>query len=298
MGVITNYSGGNPYYFGVDNSGIFKIYNGTYTPFSTAGYTTTISGNGTNFTAGNSTLSMASAYESIVMDPYGVGAIQFKAGGSGTTERMRITDGGNVGIGTISPATKLHVSGTVGLPSAELLTNTTDSSEFVFYPAAVGTVFGVTNAKDILFGGYTTPSALSGWTERMRITTTGLVGIGTTSPGAKLDVNGALRTTPVALTAGASVATDASLGNYFTLTANQNFTLANPTNSINGQKVVWRVKQDATGGRTIALDANFRVGSTISSVTLSTGANKVDYIGAIYDATDGKWDVIAYSKGY
>jgi hypothetical protein len=74
--------------------------------------------------------------------------------------------------------------------------------------------------------------------------------------------------------------------------------LANPTNAVHGQKLVWRIKQDATGGRILTLGAKFRLGTDIPSAVLSTGVNKVDYLGAVYDATDDKWDVIAFVKGY
>lgn len=102
----------------------------------------------------------------------------------------------------------------------------------------------------------------------------------------------------VALTDAATIATDASLGNTFAVTLAGNRTLGNPTNPVHGQKVIWRLKQDATGGRTITLDTAFRFGTDVTGITLSTAANKVDYMGAVYDSTDAKWDVIAFVKGY
>ena len=97
---------------------------------------------------------------------------------------------------------------------------------------------------------------------------------------------------------GGAVATDASAGSLFTLTADGNFTLSDPTNLTNGQMIIWRIKQDATGNRTITLDSIFRLGADISSVTLSTGANKVDYLVGYYDSTDAKIDIISFVKGY
>lgn len=102
----------------------------------------------------------------------------------------------------------------------------------------------------------------------------------------------------VTLTDAATVATDASQGNQFQVTLAGNRTLGNPTNSQDGQKVLWRIKQDATGSRTLTLGSNFRLGADISSITLSTAANKVDFLGAVYHASDGKWDVLAFVKGY
>jgi hypothetical protein len=103
---------------------------------------------------------------------------------------------------------------------------------------------------------------------------------------------------PAALTDAATIATDASLGNHFRVTLGGNRTLGNPTNPIDGQKVVWELIQDGTGSRTITLDTNFALGTDISAVTLTTAASKRDFLGAVYNATAGKWYVIAFVKGY
>ena len=104
--------------------------------------------------------------------------------------------------------------------------------------------------------------------------------------------------TVVLLTDGASIATDSSLGNVFYVTLGGNRTLSNPTNPTSGKRIIWRIKQDATGGRTITLDNKFRLGTDITSVVLSTAPSITDYIGAIYNAQDDKWDVIAFVKGF
>lgn len=102
----------------------------------------------------------------------------------------------------------------------------------------------------------------------------------------------------VALTPGATVALDATLGAYYTLVPAQNFTLSNPTGALHGQRFIVRIKQDGTGSRVITLDTKFRLGTDITNVTLSTGANKTDYIGFIYDSVDDKFDIIAFTKGF
>jgi predicted secreted protein len=101
----------------------------------------------------------------------------------------------------------------------------------------------------------------------------------------------------VTLTDAANIDTDASLGSVFKVTLGGNRTLNAPTNPTSGQKAVWRFKQDGTGSRTITLNAIFRVASDISAVTLSTAAGTADYMAAIYDEADNKWDVIAFTKG-
>lgn len=102
----------------------------------------------------------------------------------------------------------------------------------------------------------------------------------------------------VTLTDAATIAVDASLGNTFDVTLGGNRTLGAPTNPINGQKVTFRIRQDATGGRTLAFDAIYRFGLDLVSFTASTAANKLDYIGCIYNGADTKWDVVAVSKGF
>jgi hypothetical protein len=103
---------------------------------------------------------------------------------------------------------------------------------------------------------------------------------------------------PIALTDASTIATDASLGNYFRVTLAGNRTLGNPTNPIDGQKAVWELIQDATGTRTITLGTAFALGTTITAVTLTTTASKRDFMGAVYNSTAAKWFVIALSKGY
>jgi len=83
-------------------------------------------------------------------------------------ERMRIDSSGNVGIGTSSPIDRLNVSdGTVN---------------FQLKPISASSVgfFGIRTNHALAF---TTNDV-----ERMRITSTGNVGIGTSSPGAELEV--------------------------------------------------------------------------------------------------------------
>lgn len=105
--------------------------------------------------------------------------------------------------------------------------------------------------------------------------------------------------TPVDLSDGATPALDASLGNVFRLSAAGDRTIAVPSNPKAGQKII--IRHLASGGaRTLALNTGtggFRYGTDVTGLT-QTVSGKVDYIGCVYDATDNKWDVIAYSKGY
>lgn len=109
---------------------------------------------------------------------------------------------------------------------------------------------------------------------------------------------GAVEGATAALTDAATIATDASLANAFRVTLGGNRTLGNPTNPTNGQRCIWEIIQDGTGSRTLALDTKFAFGTDIPSITLSTTANKRDFLGAVYNSTTDLWYVVAFVKGY
>lgn len=102
----------------------------------------------------------------------------------------------------------------------------------------------------------------------------------------------------VSLTDAATVATDASTGNNFFLLIGGNRTMGQPTNPTSGQKIIYRVKQDGTGSRTLAWNAAFRFSTDLPSPTLTTGANKTDYIAFIYNDTASTWDCIGQNRGF
>lgn len=91
-----------------------------------------------------------------------------------------------------------------------------------------------------------------------------------------------------------SLATNTALGNQFKATCNDDFTLANPTGGTDGQLVIWKFTQDSTGSRLITLGSKFRVGTNIGTPVLSTAASAIDYLGARYDSSEDKWDVLAF----
>lgn len=96
----------------------------------------------------------------------------------------------------------------------------------------------------------------------------------------------------------ANVLTDTSAGDLFTLTTTQNFTMANPTNMVNGKLICYKIKQDGTGSRVITWGSAFRGSTDVTLPVLTTTANYVDYILFIYDSVVDKWNCLAVSKGY
>ena len=102
-------------------------------------------------------------------------------------ERFRINDSGNVGIGTTSPGEKLDVNGRIR--GDRFRTNVSGDATFAAYyflgDADTGTFQPSNNTFAITTAG----------TERMRITDSGKVGIGTTTPSQLLVVAGNIRVT-------------------------------------------------------------------------------------------------------
>lgn len=103
---------------------------------------------------------------------------------------------------------------------------------------------------------------------------------------------------PVTLTDGATISTDASLGTHFRVTLGGNRTLANPSNLSDGQRLTWEIIQDGSGSRTLSYGSLFTFGTDVPSPTLSTTANKRDFITAIYNSTADKLYVIGFARGF
>jgi len=103
--------------------------------------------------------------------------------------------------------------------------------------------------------------------------TTTLAGLAVTQSFTK-----AQRGTPVALTDGATIAVDMSLGNNFSVTLGGNRTLGDPTNVTAGQSGVIVVTQDGTGSRTLAYGGTKYKFAAGTAPTLTTTAAAVDVL--------------------
>ena len=106
------------------------------------------------------------------------------------TSRMRIDTAGNVGIGTTAPIAytnykTLTIDGSSG--AVLRLDRASNDNQFEIAVSGAFTYLKNINSKDLWFG--------TNNTERMRIKSSGNVGIGTTSPSQKLEVNGKAKIT-------------------------------------------------------------------------------------------------------
>ena len=88
------------------------------------------------------------------------------------------------------------------------------------------------------------------------------------------------------LTSGAAIAVNASLSNNFRLDLAINATLSNPTLLTDGMVLNFRIKQDATGGRTLSYGNAYKFPGGTAPV-LSTAANATDFMSCYFDSTAG-----------
>lgn len=217
--------------------------------------------------------------------------------GATVNEAMRILNNGNVGIGTTAPTVRLSVTGqtylgaeptsgiawlpSIGSPNAIINTNIvpnintgsvlglsgryrTSDNGAVAFASIAGLKENATNANlDGYLAIFTSKTSESGSNERMRITSSGNVGIGTTSPSEKLDVNGNARIRSVGT---------GTLSQLVGITSDGTFTTATD-GSITHEKIANSLKQSATVTGSINLSANAIGKITLSSNTAFSFSN-------------------------
>ena len=133
------------------------------------------------------------------------------------SEKMRITSAGNVGIGTTSPGAKLEVNGGIKLADNSPLTWSTSNTR----------IFGQSDYMQFQVAA----------ADSMRLTSTGKVGIGLTSPLAKLHVRSAFA---------GSFTYDTSADDFI-VESNANGGLTIATASANTGRIIFASPNDPTG---------------------------------------------------
>jgi hypothetical protein len=178
-----------------------------------------------------------------------------------------------VGIGTSSPAEPLHVIGTIR-------SNTSSTGDFNFYATSTGggayRIYpdDATTANPTWL--YQSNSSedqawVIGGVERMRIDSSGNVGIGTASPAATVDVSGNARG---AVTTDNDLSFDLSVGNNFSCTPTGAGTLTF-TNHLSGQSGF--VLLDNSGGHAIAAAATTKINAADLTAISTAGVYTLSY---------------------
>ncbi len=184
-----------------------------------------------------------------------------------------------------------NVSMAVAAGTVALAASTTNYVEITGAGVVSANAVGFTSGRYPLATVLTGASTITTITDKRAVIALGGVQLGGVNAFAKNQ-----SVTPAALTSGASIAVDASLSNNFRLVLGVNATLTNPINLTDGMVLNFRIKQDATGGRTLAYGAAYKFPGATAPV-LSTAPNAVDFMSCYYDATDGTLACVM-SKGF
>lgn len=102
----------------------------------------------------------------------------------------------------------------------------------------------------------------------------------------------------VALADAATLTLDASKGSVFDITLGGNRAVAAPLNPTDGQTILLRLTQDATGSRTVSWNAAFHFGTDLPTPTLTTTAGKTDHVEFTYNAGRSAWECVRITRGY
>ena len=157
--------------------------------------------------------------------------LDFRLGGTTDTyTKMRITNAGNVGIGTTSPSSLLHIQGST-YNRVQTYFDGDYTSGFKFSDLNGGIWYDAGADDLILNSGHANSQMIfnTGGSERMRINSSGNVGISNTNPDAKLSVgaNISSHATGISVNAGAGGGNILALGstnhNWFPFSNGQNY---------------------------------------------------------------------------
>ena len=211
---------------------------------------------GINFKNGGATYGQiyfnnVSPYDMSVMQQYTTGSLVF---GTNDTERMRITSTGSVGIGTSSPSRQLTLYGSAPYMAFQNSTTGTTTSDGLQIQMAGSDAY-IWNYENS-FVAFGTNAA-----ERMRITSTGSVGIGTSSPSA-WDVLPAIQvSTYGGLSAGGGytrLSSNAYLSTYPNTWSYINTNTASLYEQVGGQHI-WSSAASGSAGTSISFDEAMRI---------------------------------------
>jgi hypothetical protein len=214
----------------------------------------------------------------IAEDAAGAGSILFKTSNASTasSEKVRITSSGNVGIGETNPTGwKLHVktddSEAIRLLNSVGSGNTIDFVDQMWQSQIQG------SAGSLLF-------KTGGTAEAMRINSSGNVGIGTTSPNTGVTVATSANISQVAITSSSNaVAWNATAAANAYYATTENTTFSAPSNAVEGAIISVEIAQGATP-YTVAWNTVFEFAAS-TAPTVTATANKTDIFSFRYNGS-------------
>ena len=71
-----------------------------------------------------------------------------------------------------------------------------------------------------------------------------------------------------------------------------------PTSPTADKSIMIRFQQDAVGGYAVSWSADWNFGADLFGIAVATSPLAYTYVGAIYNSTTSKWDVISWAQGY
>ena len=234
--------------------------------------TITFSDSDVNYEATIQGLSGSLVLKADANDEFGTESIQFHTGGS---QRAQFDASGNFGIGTTSPDCILNIVD-ASSPSVRIK-DTSQDCTLQLYAQNNNAHIGTSSNHAFVLD--------TNNTERVRIDTSGNVGLGTTSPSVKLEVVGAIsgsalvsKQTATSMTGANNVDLSTSANHNITITGNITLT---PTNfsGRRGQSGIITLIQDSSGGHSITLNSLFKTprGDSIAFDTSADGISLMSY---------------------
>jgi hypothetical protein len=109
---------------------------------------------------------------------------------------------------------------------------------------------------------------------------------------------GALAPAVVALTDAPTISVDASQGNDFRVTLGTSRTMGTPSNSVDGQQIIFQITQGSAGSATITWGTGYKFSTELPQPSLSTAAGQTDLLGFIYNSAKSSWLLAAFVNGF